>query len=53
MTEQIDKEIVKEALKEWLDDQFTKFGKWSFGAVCSAVLFLVVYAAIQNGWRPF
>lgn len=46
----IDKEVqkaaIKEAIKEWMDDQFTVFGKWAFKgclvAVFSALIFIVL-----------
>lgn len=37
------KEVVKEALKEWLDDKFLSFGKWSAAAVAASFLAAVVY----------
>lgn len=37
------KEVVKEALKEWLDDKFLAFGKWSAAAIAAAALAAVVY----------
>lgn len=37
------KEIVKEALKEWLDDKFLEFGKWSAAAIAVSFLAAVVY----------
>jgi hypothetical protein len=45
------KEIVKEALKEWLDDKFKEFGWWTFKGVLSAVLFVVAYLWLMaHGW---
>lgn len=49
------KRIMKEALKEWLDEQFAKFGRWSFYSLVtisfSAVmyLYLIVYGAKKAG----
>lgn len=37
------KEIVKEALKEWLDHKFAAFGKWSLGAIAASALVAIVY----------
>jgi len=34
---ELEKEVVKEAIEEWLDKQFMRFGKWSFFGICSAV----------------
>lgn len=35
---ELEKEVVKEAIEEWLDKQFTRFGKWSFTGICCATL---------------
>lgn len=46
------KKALKEGLREWLDDQFATFGKWSAGAVAAAALFALVYFILEmNGWR--
>lgn len=37
------KEIVKEALKEWLDEKFRDFGKWSAAAIAASALAAIVY----------
>lgn len=48
-----DKEVVKEALKEWLDDKFLTFGKWSLGSLAAAVLVLIAYMILtSHGWKP-
>ena len=47
-----EKEILKEALKEWLNDRFSEFGKFSLGAFMTAILGLSVYAIlVLNGWH--
>lgn len=46
------KVALKEALKEWLDEKFTVFGKWSFRGLASASLFALVYFVLtMNGWK--
>lgn len=45
----MDKEIVKEALKEWLDDQFAKFGRWTLTGLLAMALVGAVYLAIHGG----
>lgn len=46
------KTALKEALKEWLDDKFTTFGKFSAAAVGAAVLAgLILFALTIQGWR--
>lgn len=45
------KEIVKEAIKEWLDDQVRDFGYWSVKVVAGALIALVLYLATKHtGW---
>ena len=46
------KEAVKEALKEWLDEQFAKFGRWTFyGIVAAALVAFVYFILVTQGWR--
>lgn len=52
----IDKDVLKAALKEglreWLDEKFMLFGKWSAGGLLAAVLAGAVYLAmIGAGWH--
>lgn len=51
LTEEERKQIIKDALKEWLDEQFTKFGKWSFYSIMSLALVTIAYVALHSkGW---
>lgn len=46
------KAITREALKEWLDEKFTLFGKWSLGTLSALVFSAVVYFILKmNGWH--
>lgn len=46
------KELIKEAISEWLDKQFATFGKWSLAAVASGVLAALGYWILtSNGWH--
>lgn len=46
------KDVLKEALKEWLDDKFATFGRWSLGAFASLGLASLVYfILLMNGWH--
>lgn len=46
------KKIVKEAIKEWLDEQFSDFGKWTFKSLMAAALGALVYFILcSNGWK--
>jgi hypothetical protein len=52
MSDQETKDALKQALKEWLDDKFAQFGRWSFGAICAAGLGALTYFILQmNGWH--
>lgn len=45
------KKATKEAIKEWLDQQFALFGKWSLAAIASLALAGLVYFILWvNGW---
>ncbi len=45
------KQVVKEALQEWLDKQFSLLGKWSLAGLCSMALAVMVYLYLsQHGW---
>lgn len=44
--------VLKDALKEWLDEKFTAFGKWTFRGLASAAVFALVYFILtMNGWK--
>lgn len=43
LTKDEQKEVVKQAIQEWLDGQFAKFGKYSMGALVSAAIGLILY----------
>ena len=46
------KEAVKEALKEWLDEQFARVGRWTvYGIVAAGLVALVYFILMHNGWR--
>lgn len=45
------KEILQEALKDWLDQQFAKFGRWSFfGVAALGIAGLTYFILWINGW---
>jgi hypothetical protein len=49
---EIQKQAVKEALREWLNEQFAAFGRWSFyGLLASAFAGLVYLALVGAGWH--
>lgn len=46
------KEIIKEAITEWLDKQFALFGKLAFGSLFSIGLAAFLYfVLINSGWK--
>lgn len=47
LTREERKQIVKDAIKEWLDEQFTKFGKWSFYSIVSMLTSGLVYLILK------
>lgn len=45
------KDAVKEALKEWLDEAFATFGRWTFMGLLAAAFTGAVYLALKGqGW---
>jgi len=47
------KAAMKEAVKEWLDDQFATFGKWSLGAFLAMLVGAAVWIVLTaKGWKP-
>ena len=51
--EDMQKRVMKEAIKEWLDDQFTKVGKWTAAGFAALLLSALVYLILlANGWHP-
>lgn len=47
------KQAVKEGLREWLDEKFQQFGKWSLGALAALALAALIYAILAaQGWKP-
>jgi len=47
------KKIMKEALKEWLDEKFSDLGKWSFMGMAALTFAVIVFVALKfGGWSP-
>ena len=44
------KEIVKEAIREWLDEKYSAFGKWTVHGLAAASLCALVYLLSTHGW---
>lgn len=46
------KEILKEALKEWLDAKYAALGRWALSAFLIAAFGALVYLILfSQGWR--
>lgn len=46
------KRIVKEAIREWLDEQFAKFGRWSLYTLLALATAAILYLSLTtNGWH--
>ena len=46
------KELIKEAISEWLDKQFALLGKWTLGGLVSAGVAALGYMILTtNGWH--
>lgn len=46
------KRIVKDAIREWLDEQFAKFGRWSLYTVLALATASILYLSLfANGWH--
>ncbi len=51
MSNEEKKEVMKEALQEWLDAKFAAFGRWSLGTMGAAALVALTYFILKmNGW---
>jgi hypothetical protein len=52
MTPDEQREVMKEAIEEWLDKQFAKFGKWSLSTIALAALAWMFYGWLNvQGWH--
>ncbi|QFP93687.1 hypothetical protein [Ralstonia phage P-PSG-11-1] len=48
----VQKEVLKEALTEWLDKQFASFGKWAMRSVLAAAFSALMYLYLTSqGWH--
>jgi hypothetical protein len=46
------KKAIKEGLKEWLDDKFMTFGKWSVTSLACLALVALVWVILRSqGWQ--
>lgn len=48
----IQKEAIKEAIREWLDAAFAEFGKWTLRSLFALFLGGIVYVImLSQGWH--
>lgn len=46
------KAIIKEALKEWMDEKFLMFGRWSASGIAAAAFAALIYLILRSqGWH--
>lgn len=43
------KEIVKEAIREWLDERYSEFGKWTLHGLLAAIIAAMTYYLALHG----
>jgi len=49
---EIQKQAVKEALREWLDERYAALGRWAFTSIMAAAFAGLIYLAlIGAGWK--
>lgn len=56
LKEDREKQVVKEALKEgiqdWMDKQFASLGRWTFRGMCAISFAVVIYLWLStHGWK--
>lgn len=52
MRDEETKRVIKEAIREWLDEQFTRVGKWTFYGLLAGIIAGAAYLALlAGGWH--
>lgn len=44
------KNLFKEVLREWLDDKFADFGRWTLKSMGAALFSAIIYYLGTHGW---
>lgn len=53
MTQAEMREAVREGIRDFLDEKFREFGKWSFRGLLAMILAGLIYLILlANGWKP-
>jgi len=47
------KDLIKEAIKEWLDERYASFGKWTVFGISSALFIAFVKMVLASWWLGF
>lgn len=50
LTEDDVKNALKEAIKEWLDEKYAQFGKWTIRALIASLLSSIITIIIYSNW---
>lgn len=50
LTQEDVKNALKEAIKEWLDEKYAAFGKWTLRALLAACLSSIVSIIVYANW---
>jgi hypothetical protein len=50
LTEDDVKNALKEAIKEWLEEKYAQFGKWTIRALLASLLSAVITVIIYSNW---
>lgn len=51
MTEPDEKEVIKSAIKEWMDEQYAAVGRWTVRTLVVAAVTMFLFKWIE--WRGF
>ena len=52
LTKEEVKQAIKDGIKDWMNERFAEFGKWSLGGICAAGLGILGWLLIiSNGWH--
>ena len=47
MTDPDQKEVLKQAIKEWMDDRYAEVGKWAVKVLLTAAVTLILWKYIE------
>ena len=47
------KRVMKEAIKEWLNERYIDVGKWTLRGILAAILVLIAYGIVASNMVPW